>query len=49
MKLDKDSLVKSAADDFIVKAEETGQMTLVAKSSALRKATKDKTLQLQRR
>ena len=39
MKLDIDSLVKSA-DDFSVKAEETGQMTLVTKSSALRKAAK---------
>ena len=46
MKLDIDSLVKSA-DDFSVKAEETGQMTLVTKSSALRKAAKDKNLQLQ--
>ena len=46
MKLDIDSLVKSA-DDFSVKAEETGQMTLVTKSNALRKAAKDKTLQLQ--
>lgn len=46
MKLDIDSLVKSA-DDFNVKAEETGQMTLVTKSNALRKAAKDKTLQLQ--
>ena len=39
-------LVKSA-DDFSVKAEETGQMTLVIKSNALRKEAKDKTLQLQ--
>ena len=46
MKMDIDSLVKSA-DDFSVKAEETGQMTLVTKSNALRKAAKDKTLQLQ--
>ena len=46
MKLDIDSLVKSA-DDFSIKAEETGQLTLVTKSNALRKAAKDKTLQLQ--
>ena len=46
MKLAIDSLVKSA-DDFSVKAEETGQMTFVTKSNALRKAAKDKTLQLQ--
>ena len=38
-----DSLVKSAVD-FSVKAEETGQMTFVTKSNALRKAAKDKTL-----
>ena len=49
MKLDIDSLVESAADDFSVKAEETGKMTLVIKSNALRKAAKGKTLQLQRR
>ena len=46
MKLDIDSLVMSA-DDLSVKAEETGQMTLVTKSNALRKAAKVKTLQLQ--
>ena len=46
MKMDIDSLVKSA-DDFSVKAEETGKMTLVTKSNALRKAAKEKTLQLQ--
>ena len=46
MKLDIDSLVMSA-DDLSVKAEETGQMTLVTKSNALRKAAKEKTLQLQ--
>ena len=48
MKLDVDSLVKSA-DDLSIKAEETGQLTLVTKSNALRKAAKDtcKTLQLQ--
>ena len=46
MKLDTDSPVKSA-DDFSVKAEETGQMTLVTKSNALRMSAKDKTLQLQ--
>ena len=46
MKLDIDSLVKST-DDLSVKAEETGQLTLVTKSNALRKAAKDKTLQLQ--
>ena len=44
--MDIDSLVKSA-DYFSVKAEETGQMTLVTKSNALRKAAKDKTFQLQ--
>ena len=46
MKLDIDSLVKSA-DDFSVKADETGLMTLVIKSNALRKAAKDKTPQLE--
>ena len=46
MKLDIVSFVKSA-DDFSVKAEETGQMTFVTKSNALRKAAKDKNLQLQ--
>ena len=40
-------LSQQSADDFSVKAAETGQMTLVTKSSALRKAAKDKTLQLQ--
>ena len=46
MKLDIDSLMKSA-DDLSIKAEETGQLTLVTKSNALRKVAKDKTLQLQ--
>ena len=49
MKLDIDSLVKST-DDLSIKAEaaeETGQLTLVTKSNALRKAAKDNTLQLQ--
>ena len=36
-----------SADDLSIKAEETGQLTLVTKSNALRKAAKDKTLQLQ--
>ena len=36
MKLDIDSLVKSA-DDFSVKADKTGQMTLVTKSSTARR------------
>ena len=36
-----------SADDLSIKAEETGQLTLVTKSSALRKAARDKTLQLQ--
>ena len=35
---------QQSADDFSVKAAETGQMTFV---NALRKAAKDKTLQLQ--
>ena len=43
MKLDIDSLVKSA-DDLSIKAEKTGQLTLVTKSNALRKTAKDKTL-----
>lgn len=43
---DRDSLVKSA-DQLSVKAEETGQLTLVTKSNALRKAAKEKTLQLE--
>lgn len=46
MKLDIDSLVQSA-DDLGVKAEETGKLNLIAKSNALRKAAKEKTLQLQ--
>ena len=46
MRLDVDCLVKSA-DDMNEKAEETGQLTLVSKSNALRKAAKDRTLQLQ--
>ena len=40
-------LSQQSADDFSVKAAETGQMTLVTKSNALRKAAKDETLQLQ--
>ena len=46
MKLDVDSLLKSA-DDLSFKAEATGQLTFVTKSNALRKAAKEKTLQLQ--
>lgn len=47
MKLDVDSLLKSA-DDLSFKAEVTGQLTFVTKSNALRKAAKEKTLQLQK-
>ena len=38
---------QQSSDGFSVKAAETGQMTSVTKSNALRKAAKDKTLQLQ--
>jgi len=46
MKLDIASLVQSA-DDLGVEAEETGKLTLLTKSNALRKAAKEKTLQMQ--
>lgn len=47
MKLDTDSLMKSA-NDLSGKVEEPGQLKLVTKSSALRKASKErKTLHLQ--
>lgn len=46
MKLDIASLVQSA-DDLGVEAEESGKLTLLTKSNALRKAAKEKTLQMQ--
>ena len=45
-RLDVDCLVKSVGD-MSEKAEEPGQLTLVSKSNALRKAAKDRTLRLQ--